>query len=111
MSEQEMREEILALVRAYCEKYHAPKEDFSPGDRLPYAARVYDHEEMENLVASALEFWLTAGHYTEKFERGTRGLSRGEALLTCELGVVGESARLYGTHVAAPRGACRRARR
>ena len=70
MSEQEMRGEILALVRAYCEKYHAPKEDFSPGDRLPYAARVYDHEEMENLVASALEFWLTAGHYTEEFERG-----------------------------------------
>ena len=70
MSEQEMRGEILALVREYCEKYHAPKEDFAPGDRLPYAARVYDYEEMENLVSSALEFWLTAGHYTEEFERG-----------------------------------------
>ena len=70
MREQEMRGKILALVREYCEKYHAPKEDFAPGDRLPYAARVYDHEEMENLVESALEFWLTAGHYTEEFERG-----------------------------------------
>ena len=70
MSEQEMREKILALVREYAEKYHAPKEGFAPGDRLPYAARVYDHEEMENLVESALEFWLTAGHYTEEFERG-----------------------------------------
>ena len=70
MSEQEMRGKILALVREYCEKYHAPKEGFAPGDRLPYAARVYDHEEMENLVESALEFWLTAGHYTEEFERG-----------------------------------------
>ena len=70
MTEQEMRGEILALVRAYAEKYHAPKEGFAPGDRLPYAARVYDHEEMENLVESALEFWLTAGHYTEEFERG-----------------------------------------
>ena len=70
MTEQEMRGEILALVREYCEKYHAPKETFVPGDRLPYAARVYDHEEMENLVESALEFWLTAGHYTEEFERG-----------------------------------------
>ena len=70
MTEQEMRGEILALVREYCEKYHAPKEDFASGDRLPYAARVYDHEEMENLVESALEFWLTAGHYTEEFERG-----------------------------------------
>ena len=65
-----MRGEILALVREYAEKYHAPKEGFAPGDRLPYAARVYDHEEMENLVESALEFWLTAGHYTEEFERG-----------------------------------------
>lgn len=70
MTEQEMRGEILALVQEYCEKYHAPKADFTPGDRLPYAARVYDHEEMENLVASALEFWLTAGHYTDEFERG-----------------------------------------
>ncbi len=70
MTEQEMRGKILALVREYCKKYHAPKEGFAPGDRLPYAARVYDHEEMENLVESALEFWLTAGHYTEEFERG-----------------------------------------
>ncbi len=70
MTEQEMRGEILALVREYAEKYHAPKEGFAPGDRLPYAARVYDHEEMENLVESALEFWLTAGHYTEEFEHG-----------------------------------------
>ena len=70
MGEQEMRGEILALVREYCEKYHTPKKNFAPGDRLPYAARVYDHEEMENLVASALEFWLTAGHYTDEFECG-----------------------------------------
>ena len=70
MTEQEMRGKILALVREYAEKYHAPKEGFVPGDRLSYAARVYDHEEMENLVESALEFWLTAGHYTEEFERG-----------------------------------------
>ena len=70
MTEQEMRGEILTLVRAYAERYHTPKEGFAPGDRLPYAARVYDHEEMENLVESALEFWLTAGHYTEEFEHG-----------------------------------------
>ncbi len=70
MSEQKMRGEILALVREYAEKYHAPKADFAPGDRLPYAARVYDHEEMENLVESALEFWLTAGRFADEFERG-----------------------------------------
>jgi len=37
MSEQDMRSAILALVREYCEKYHAPKEGFAPGDRLPSA--------------------------------------------------------------------------
>lgn len=70
MSEAEMRGEILAMVRRYCALYHRPSEEFHAGDRLPYAARVYDHEEMEALVESALEFWLTAGHYTEEFERG-----------------------------------------
>ena len=91
MSEQEMRGEILALVRKYYEKYHAPKEGFEPGDRLPYAARVYDHEEMENLVESALEFWLTAGHYTEEFERG---LAAYLGLKHCSLVNSGSSANL-----------------
>lgn len=40
-----------------------------PGDRITYASRVYDSEEMCNLVDSALEFWLTTGRYTEEFER------------------------------------------
>ena len=30
---------------------------------------MYDHEEMVNLVDSALEFWLTSGRYTEEFEK------------------------------------------
>ena len=30
---------------------------------------VYGNEEMVNLVDSSLEFWLTAGRYTEKFEK------------------------------------------
>jgi len=38
------------------------------GERIPYAARVYDQEEMVNLVDSALEFWLTAGRYANQFE-------------------------------------------
>ena len=70
MTKKEMRGQILTLVRDYCTKYHTPQKNFTHGARLPYAARVYDHEEMENLVESALEFWLTAGHYTDEFEHG-----------------------------------------
>lgn len=66
-SEKEARKEILDQVQAYCRKYHGKKE-YRAGDRIPYAGRVYDEEEMTNLVDCALEFWLTAGRYTEQFE-------------------------------------------
>ena len=50
----------MELVRQYYEACHKKKE-YMEGDRIPYASRVYDSEEMVNLVDSALEFWLTAG--------------------------------------------------
>ena len=64
----EARKEILGLVEEYCNKYHNTKKEFKEGDRIPYASRVYDSEEMKNLVDSALEFWLTSGRYTKQFE-------------------------------------------
>ena len=69
MSEQEMKAKILDLVKEYCDTYHNQAKPFKEGDRIPYASRVYDHEEMVNLVDSALEFWLTAGRYTDQFEK------------------------------------------
>lgn len=63
------RREILDLVKEYCDTFHNKKKDFKPGDRISYAARVYDSDEMCNLVDSALEFWLTSGKYTAKFEK------------------------------------------
>ena len=67
-NELEAREEILSFVDECCKKYHAKKE-YHEGDRISYASRVYDSAEMKNLVNSALEFWLTAGHYTDEFEK------------------------------------------
>lgn len=65
-----MHDKILAMVREYCNTFHNQKENYKEGDRIPYASRVYDHEEMENLVDSALEFWLTSGRYVKEFEKG-----------------------------------------
>ena len=67
MSEQQAKDQILEMVGAYCDKYHG-KKPYQEGDRIPYASRVYDREEMTNLVDSALEFWLTSGRYTDEFE-------------------------------------------
>jgi len=68
VNEREERENILRQVKEYCEKYHR-KAEYKEGDRIPYASRVYDSEEMCNLVDSSLEFWLTSGRYTDEFEK------------------------------------------
>lgn len=72
-TEAEARQQILDMVAEYCDKYHNQKKEFKEGDRIPYASRVYDHEEMVNLVDSSLEFWLTAGRYTDEFEKKLAG--------------------------------------
>lgn len=67
-AKKEKEQQILNLVREYCEEFHK-KPEYAEGDRIPYASRVYDSEEMVNLVDSALEFWLTSGRYTDEFEK------------------------------------------
>ena len=69
-TEKEAREEILALVGEYCRTFHNQKKEFKEGDRISYASRIYDEEEMVNLADSTLEFWLTSGRYTDQFEKG-----------------------------------------
>lgn len=67
-TKQEATKQILDLVREYHDKYmvRAPWQD---GERINYAGRVFDADEMVNLADSALEFWLTSGKYTERFEK------------------------------------------
>lgn len=69
MTEDQAKKQILGMVSEYCDTYHNNAKEFSQGDRIPYARRVYDHDEMVNLVDSSLEFWLTAGRYTDQFEK------------------------------------------
>ena len=68
-TQESMKNRIINLVKEYCDTYHNQDKPFKEGDRIPYASRVYDNEEMVNLVDSALEFWLTSGRYTDEFEK------------------------------------------
>ena len=63
------REEILKLVKEYYADQFGAKNPFQPGDKIPYAGRVFDERELENLVSASLDFWLTAGDYAAKFEK------------------------------------------
>jgi CDP-6-deoxy-D-xylo-4-hexulose-3-dehydrase len=65
----QLKKEILTKVKEYYEQGCKVQKEFSSGCRIPYAARVYDADEMVNLVDSALEFWLTAGRWTNEFEK------------------------------------------
>ncbi|HJG37654.1 lipopolysaccharide biosynthesis protein RfbH [Enorma phocaeensis] len=68
MTEAAAREQILASVREYTVAYKMPKK-WAPGERIGYAGRVFDDDEVCSLVDSSLDFWLTAGRYTEEFEQ------------------------------------------
>ncbi len=66
-SDAKKKQAILSLVREFGTLQK--KSPFVPGQSaIPYGGRVYDENELCNLVDSALEFWLTAGRYARKFE-------------------------------------------
>ena len=68
-SEQEAREDILRAVADYYHSYKEQKKAFEPGDRITYAARVFDEKEMCSLVDASLDFWLTTGRFADQFEK------------------------------------------
>lgn len=64
-----LRAEILERVRELHDLDHAAK-PFVPGETyVAYAGRVFDGSEVEALVGSALDAWITAGPYAAQFER------------------------------------------
>ena len=69
MHDREFREQVIKAAIQYYEFKHKSKKTFIPGDRIPYAGRVYNEKEIAALVDSSLDFWLTAGRYAEKFEK------------------------------------------
>ncbi len=68
-SENDAREEIKSLVAEYYRQYKKDTKPYAEGDRINYAARVYDEKEMCALTDAMLDFWLTAGRFSERFER------------------------------------------
>ena len=73
MTQQEqLKQEILQKTKEYYELVHKPQQDkeFVEGEsRVNYAGRVFDETEMQYLVDSSLDFWLTYGDYSKKFEK------------------------------------------
>jgi CDP-6-deoxy-D-xylo-4-hexulose-3-dehydrase len=66
--DKQLRAEILKLVEEYY-KERFTGHPFHPGkDPVHYAGRVFDADELMRLVDSSLDFFLTAGRYSDLFE-------------------------------------------
>ena len=69
----DLRLEIIEKTAEYFRLVHRQKMNaaFEPGkSRVNYAGRVFDEREMANLADASLEFWLTYGRWSKKFEKG-----------------------------------------
>ena len=69
---EKLKQEILKKTKEYyalVHKKNLEQEFISSKSRINYAGRVFDEQEMINLVDSSLDFWLTYGEYSKKFEK------------------------------------------
>ncbi|WP_196604828.1 lipopolysaccharide biosynthesis protein RfbH [Pectinatus haikarae] len=67
--EKQLKQNVFDAAIKYYNAVHKDKKGFTPGDKIVYAGRIFDEKEIVNLIDSALDFWLTTGPYTEKFEK------------------------------------------
>jgi CDP-6-deoxy-D-xylo-4-hexulose-3-dehydrase len=67
----DLKKEILEKVTEYYKLVHREQDpEFIPSEtKVNYAGRVFDEQEMLNLIDSSLDFWLTYGKYSRDFEK------------------------------------------
>lgn len=69
MNPEELHRNILELTRQYYEAAWKQK-PFVPGQTpIPCSGKVFDAKEIQLLIEASLDFWLTAGRFSEQFEK------------------------------------------
>ena len=63
-----LRQLILELVGEYARRAHAPRPFVAGESAVPVSGKVYGATDMQMLVDSALDFWLTTGRFNDQFE-------------------------------------------
>lgn len=73
MTEKSRADQLRAQIRNLVKEYHAeafPEKPFLGGiSTVPVSGKVFDEHELDLLVDSSLDFWLTTGRYAEVFEK------------------------------------------
>ena len=81
------RSDVLAAARKYYESL--PKKEFVPGQTyIPVTAKSLDGSDLEALIDSSLDMWLTAGRFSREFarqhDRPFKGVTAGAMALLVE---------------------------
>ena len=72
INKEDIRKKIFDLTDEYYKLEHATKK-FIPGTtKVSYSGRVFDSEELKYGINSMLQYWLTSGQYTQKFENNMK---------------------------------------
>ena len=69
MDEADLRRLILDLTGQYADRFHATKPFVAGSSPVPVSGKVYGASDMQALVDSSLDFWLTTGRFNEAFEK------------------------------------------
>jgi len=67
-----LENKILELSKNYFDEVNKNNSFVPFISKVPVAGRVLDNEDQEILIKSSLEMWLTAGRFTEEFEKKLR---------------------------------------
>ena len=65
-----IKQRIFDNVKEFYRAHHQVDSISKSIEYIPYAGRVFDEKELIALVDASLDFWLTAGRYADKFEKG-----------------------------------------
>jgi CDP-4-dehydro-6-deoxyglucose reductase, E1 len=79
-----LRKIAKSIGRKHFNAIHSLKNSFVPGETyVRIGGRVYDSNEIENLIDSSMDFWLTTGRYAKEFQnKFTRFLGSKYCILT-----------------------------
>jgi len=82
----EIRKNILELVEKYSKIAHK-KKIFVPGKTMiPVSGKVFDETELQFLISSSLDFWLTSDRFNQKFEKKLSEFLNSDFVLTTNSG-------------------------
>ncbi len=69
MSQDKLRDEILALVDQYADTIYTDSKFISGETTIPPSGKIIRADELKNMVSASLDGWLTTGKYNDAFEK------------------------------------------